>query len=97
MSASGVEGKHSRKFWPGDKFWAVGSKSFSCMDPLKGSKVLLDRLCLLCFQPPTSKFTSWRTASAWPRRRPSQSGSLWILFTTRSWSFLKVHRGKWCR
>lgn len=61
---------------------------------LRGTAVTL---LLLSFQRPTSKFTSWKTASAWPRRRPSRSGSLWTLFTTRSWSFPRVRRGKWCR
>lgn len=53
--------------------------------------------CLLSFQRPTSKFTSWRTGSVWPRRRPSRWGSLWTPSTTRSWSSQRARRGKWCR
>lgn len=53
-------------------------------------------LCSLS-QRPTSRFTSWRTASAWPRRRPKQWGSPLILSTTRSWSSLRTRRGRLCR
>lgn len=51
-------------------------------------------LSTFSFQLRTSKFTCWRTESVCPRRRPSRSGSLWILSTTRFWSSQKAHRGK---